>query len=252
MKNTLIQYGAAAADLLLPRTCIVCGRKLGIHESHICLYCISDLPFTFFWHREHNPMADKFNEQIQKTLEAAPATQIPAEKYAFAAALYFFSQGSDYKNIQYSLKYKGNISAGRHFGRILGDRLASSVQFKDADTIIPVPLHWTRKWSRGYNQAEAIACGIALKLGAELRCDILARKKRTRTQTMLSTEEKARNVKEAFIVKEPCKNIGRIRHILVVDDIFTTGSTLHACFTALRRVFPADVRISIASLGYTG
>ncbi len=242
----------AAADLILPRVCIVCGRKLDIDERHICLYCIADMPLTFFWQQDRNPMADRFNAFIQNILDTEHITPGYREKYAFAAALYFFRDGSDYRNIQYELKYKGNISAGKHFGKMLGHRLAKSVQFGDADTVIPVPLHWTRKWTRGYNQAEIIAKEVALQLGAELRCGILTRIKRTRTQTRLGPEEKARNVEDAFVARPPDECIGKIRHILIIDDIFTTGATLHSCFTALRKVFPPPVRISIATLGYTG
>lgn len=252
MKKVIKKYATAAADLLLPRICIVCGRKLDIDERHICLYCIADMPLTFFWQQSRNPMADKFNALIQKALDAEQPISGRIENYAFATALYFFSDGSGYRKIQYGLKYKGNISAGRHFGKVLGNKLASSAQFVDVDTVIPVPLHWTRKWSRGYNQAEIIAKEVALQLGAELRCEILTRTKRTRTQTKLNTEEKARNVEKAFIAAAPDEVIGKILHILVIDDIFTTGATLHSCFAALRKVFPPPVRISIAALGYAG
>lgn len=252
MKHNLAKYAMAAADLLLPRTCIVCGRKLDIEEYLVCLYCNADIPFTFFWQQGHNPMADKFNALIQKSMDARPQTEDWHEVYAFAAALYFFSDDSDYRNIQYGLKYKRNIAAGKHFGNMLGQRLASSVRFADVDVVIPVPLHWTRKWSRGYNQAEIIAGEVALQLRAELRCDILTRRRRTRTQTELDAEAKTRNVENAFVATTPDGGIGKIRHILIIDDIFTTGATLHSCFAALRRVFPVYVRISIATLGYTG
>lgn len=252
MEHTLAKYAIAAADLLLPRTCIVCGRKLDIEESLVCLYCSADIPFTFFWQQGHNPMADRFNALIQNAMDTYPQTDDWQEVYAFAVALYFFSDDSDYRNIQYGLKYKGNIASGKHFGKMLGQRLASSVRFADVDIVIPVPLHWTRKWSRGYNQAEIIAGEVAQQLGAELRCDILTRRRRTRTQTELDAEAKKKNVKDAFAATPPGEGIGKIRHVLLIDDIFTTGATMHSCFAALRWVFPPYVRISIATLGYTG
>ena len=134
--------------------------------------------------------------------------------------------------------------------------MASGSLWTDTDMIIPVPLHWARQWKRGYNQAEVIAAAIASETGVPLRTDILKRRRRTRTQTKLDIEGKARNVAGAFCVSEDAAVIfrggGNIRHILLVDDVFTTGSTLYACFRALRSVFPPSVRISVATLGFVG
>ena len=133
---------------------------------------------------------------------------------------------------------------------MLGRKMAGAEHFKDVDVVIPVPLHWTRKWSRGYNQAECIAKTLAAELGAEMRTDILFRRRRTATQTRLSVEQKGKNVHGAF---EAIGQVPAPIHVLLVDDVFTTGSTLHACFVALREVFPASkVRISVVTLGFVG
>ena len=107
-----------------------------------------------------------------------------------------------------------------------------------------------QKINSGYNQAEAIASGLASAMGIPVRTDILIRKKRTRTQTKLDIEGKTRNVAGAF--KAGNCSPEEYRHIIIVDDVFTTGSTLFACFTALRTVFPPGVRISVATLGFVG
>jgi ComF family protein len=137
---------------------------------------------------------------------------------------------------------------------MLGKKLAVSPLWSDIDMIIPVPLHWTRKWKRGYNQAEVIARAAAEALGVPVRTDILMRKHRTKTQIKLDIKEKAQNVAGAFAVTEDARAIfrngGTVRHIVLLDDVFTTGSTLGACFTALRTVFPPSVRISVVTLGY--
>jgi len=117
------------------------------------------------------------------------------------------------------------------------------------DCVVPVPLHWKRKWKRGYNQAEIIAGEVALALHAEADKGILRRKRNTMTQTRLDVKGKEENVKDAFEAVAEGKDF---RHILLVDDIFTTGSTLFACFAALRFVFPPGVRISVATLGFVG
>ena len=237
----------AAIDLLLPRTCIVCGGRLLRREKHLCLSCISDLPLTHFWDMSRNPMADRLNELIQESMGEE------RENYAYAAALFFYHSEAGYRQIPYQIKYHGNTDAGRHFGYILGRKLISSTLWSDVDMVIPVPLHWTRRWKRGYNQAEVIARGVAEAMGKPMRTDIMVRNRRTRTQTKVDVDMKGRNVAGAFSVKEEAamifRNGGNVRHILLVDDVFTTGSTLHACFCALREVFPPAVRISVVTLG---
>lgn len=243
---SLRHHFKALADLLLPRACIVCGRRLNGKEEHLCLLCLADLPLTYFHLLSHNPMADRFNSLIPPGLE---------KNYIHAAALFFFDSEAEYRKIPYQIKYLGNISAGRFFGRLMGKLLKQSDAFKDVDAIIPVPLHWSRQWKRGYNQAKVIASGIAEELKVKEYDDILKRNRRTRTQTQLSIEEKTRNVTGAFDIRCKTSDIGHIyqfRHILLVDDVFTTGSTLCACYTTLRGIFSTSVRISIASLGYVG
>ena len=194
-------------------------------------------------------MADRLNEIIEGSSKAEDGSR---ERYAYAAALFFYLSEADYRLIPYQIKYHGNVDAGRHFGRMLGRRLASSAQYADVDLVVPVPLHWTRRWKRGYNQPEAIASGVAEAMGVPLRTDVLMRVQRTMTQTKVSVSEKAENVLGAFAVCEDKVASDSYRHILLIDDIFTTGSTLYACFVALRVVFPPSVRISVATLGFVG
>ena len=212
-------------------------------------------------------MADRYNEVIQKHLVADGVSSgilQSHERYAYASALFIYQEDNGYRQIPYQIKYHGNISAGRHFGRMLGLRLSDSEHFQDVDMIIPVPLHRLRKWKRGYNQAEIIAEEVAAALGAPLRTDILVRRRMTRTQTQLSIEEKSANVAGAFEVSDGAKSLYGVgsydnsslptwpKHILLIDDVFTTGSTLYACFAALRTAFPPSVRISVATLGFVG
>lgn len=222
------------------------------------------------------------DERMGETMFEDADTSRTHIDYAYAAALFFYRAESGYSQISRQLKYHGNIPAGQFFGRKLGQAIASAEHFADVDAVIPVPLHWTRKWSRGYNQAEIIAREVAAELGAELRTDILKRSRRTRTQTKLSIEGKAANVQGAFSVcpgildsfritnsnhdlsptthnlPQPCSpkadisDLTGLKHLLIVDDVFTTGSTLYACYTALREVFPPSVRISVATLGFVG
>ena len=246
MKGSVLRGLRAAGEIVLPRICLVCGQRLLLNERHLCLNCLADLPLTFYWSMSHNPMADKFNEMIQK---GGPPAH---ERYAFAASLIFYHSEAEYRLIPYQIKYHGNTDAGRFFGRMLGSRLAASEQFADVDMVVPVPLHWTRRLKRGYNQAEVIASGVAESMGIPLRTDLLKRRRRTRTQTKMEVEEKVGNVTGAFIASTESSTASDIRHILIVDDVFTTGSTLYACYSALRSVFPPSVRISIATLAFVG
>jgi ComF family protein len=246
MKGSVLRGLRAAGEIVLPRICLVCGQRLLLNERHLCLNCLADLPLTFYWSMSHNPMADKFNEMIQK--EGPPAH----ERYAFAASLIFYHSEAEYRLIPYQIKYHGNTDAGRFFGRMLGSRLAASEQFADVDMVVPVPLHWTRRLKRGYDQAEVIASGVAESMGIPLRNDLLKRRRRTRTQTKMEVEEKVGNVTGAFMASPGSSPSSDIRHILIVDDVFTTGSTLYACFSALRSIFPPSVRISVATLAFVG
>lgn len=235
---------SAAADILLPRVCIVCGRKLLLQERHICLYCLSDMPLTYFWNISRNDMADRLNEVLEHEDMSGN------ERYAYASALFYYHSEAGYRRIPYRIKYHGDIKAGIFFGKMLGRKLSESELYSDVNAVVPVPLHWTRRWKRGYNQAEVIASAVAGEMDVPMLTDLLKRRKRTRTQTKMNMEEKSRNVNDAFVAgKAPSKHL---RHVIIVDDVFTTGNTSGACCRALRKVLPPPTKISVATLGYVG
>lgn len=229
----------ALSDFLLPRVCIVCGRMLIPSETHICMECLEDLPLTRFENQSRNPMADMLNAALPDE-----------DRYAYATALFFYSPGSGYDNITKSLKYKANFSAGKFFAGMLGERLARSPLYADVDAVVCVPLHRLRKWRRGYNQAEIIGRCIAGELGVPLLADAMERGRRTDTQTRHNAEERRANLAGVFRVNGKRLAGKAFRHILIVDDVFTTGATLASCLQTLRKEVGKDVRLSAVSLAY--
>ena len=226
-------------DLMMPRECLVCGRQLGAQEEHLCIWCSADLPYTWNWELPHNPMADQFNALLEQLRPAGE--QMP---YAYATSLLLYHHENPYKRIPQALKYGFNLKAGRYFAAQLGRFMAREPHLADVDALIPVPLHGWRKWQRGYNQAEVIAAELARALHAPLRPRALRRTRRTRSQTRLDAQERIRNVAGAFRLKEGLE----ATHVLLVDDTFTTGATLAACYYAVRQALGPAVRISVATL----
>ena len=147
--NRLFDFIVALGDLFMPRACLACGCRLGMRERHLCLSCAADVPYTRFWLAPHNPLADRFNAVLERHRRTEPMD------YAYAVALLYYKGA--YRAIPRALKYQGDLAAGRHYGALLGRRLAAAPHFADIDLVIPVPLHWTRRRSRGYNQAEILA-----------------------------------------------------------------------------------------------
>jgi len=233
--NELTTSLSGLRDLFFPRLCCVCEASLDLNESGLCKNCFSELPLTYFWDWKDNPVYNTINSKV------------PVEA---AISLFYFRPDAKFNHIMHSIKYFGNRKLGYRLGYYLGSFLAGSPLPKP-DAVIPVPLHPLRRLHRGYNQAEVIGRGIADALGVGLYRDLLRRSRNTHSQANLKTSQKEQNVKGAFKIsrKEAQKMAeSAIRHILIVDDTLTTGSTIVECAKCLKE----DFKISAATLAYSG
>ena len=222
--------------MVWPRRCGVCGGFLDTEERYVCAECLKDMPLTYFWSWRANPA-----EQI-----------LWARTYLEGVvSLFYYSRDNDYKELLHAVKYGGNVATGRWLGRILGEKMREAA-YPRPDVIVPVPLHWRRQWKRGYNQAEVIARGISEGLSGDIPVltGILRRVRYSTSQTRMSVGSKWENVSGAFVLRDPAGASRALagRHVLLVDDVLTTGATAEACWDVLRRI--PGIRISYASVAF--
>ncbi len=215
--------------LIYPRTCAACGNSLYRYEALLCSYCLIHLPKTFYHKDDTNPLFHLFWGKI------------PIE---MIASFYFYNKGNKVQHLVHQLKYKNRPEIGIYLGKTYGQYLKKVERFKEVDVIIPVPLHHSKLKKRGYNQAEKFAAGLSESMEIPYDVESFIRTAATETQTRKTKQERWENVKNKFDVTQPNEIIGK--HILLVDDVITTGSTLEACAQILLR--QEDVKISFASI----
>ncbi|MDR2653589.1 MAG: ComF family protein [Prevotellaceae bacterium] len=218
-------------DLIYPELCEVCNKSLVRGEKIICSNCRVDIPLTRNWNERGNSVEQIFWGR----------TPIVA-----AASYFFFARGSKYRILLHKLKYSGRDDIGIALGSWFGNELATCEIFSDVDFIIPVPLHPKKQQSRGYNQSEKICIGLSYTLNKPVDTKTVVRSEFTNTQTKKNRMERWHNVSNVFEVKHAEKL--KDKHILLVDDVLTTGATLEACCNALLSAI--DCRISIATLAF--
>ena len=217
-------------DLFLPPTCPVCGRELAEGNRTVCSACRMAAPLTGFWREVDNPVVRKFWGLV-------PVVN--------ASAFLFFVHGNGYRELIHGFKYHGQWHQAYEMGQWYGGELARGGLYADVDTVVPVPLHIRKRLSRGYNQAEYIARGIAASLGVPVDTGSVKRHRYNPSQALKEHRDRWKNVDGIFSVAHPERLKGR--HILLVDDVLTTGATITSCAEAVMAAVP-DVRISIAVL----
>ena len=224
-----MKYVSDFISLIFPRICTGCGNSLWKNEEGLCRFCEYHLPKTNFHHEIENPVTRLFWGRV--TLETG-------------AAFLYFNKGGRVQRLVHQLKYKGRKDIGVYLGDLYGQSLKYAPRFNSADAIIPVPLHKKKYMQRGYNQSEQFAIGLAGSMNIPVNKHLLVRTKATDTQTRKSRFSRYQNVKEIFRVNTPQEWKGK--HLLLVDDVITTGATLESCILALNTI--PDVRISVACI----
>ncbi|MFV0553868.1 MAG: ComF family protein [Mangrovibacterium sp.] len=216
-------------DLIVPRHCLCCRRKLLLEEKYVCLHCMLELPHSQDWLNRENSLKTRLEELI------------PVE---YAVSLLAYNSESRFRKILHALKYENQPQIGNYFGEMLGRHVLMNPDLASADYICPIPLHTKKLKDRGYNQSAHLAQGVANTSGIIFNDNNLVRTKNTSTQTKKSASERKVNVKNVFQCVNP--SLFQDKHIILIDDVITTGATIESCTYA---VLPnCNARISVLCL----
>lgn len=219
-------------NLFYPSTCICCEQNLLDQEEIICIECRADLPFAENGDFISNPLTLIFEGRV--LIEKG------------ASFLYYHPSGK-VKKLIHELKYKNNQEVGEFLGKWFGERLLKSTKFKDIDFILPVPLHIKKQQKRGYNQLTKFGDSLSTVLHTKYLENVLIRSSTSKTQTFKNRVERFKNLMTNFSITDTTflKN----KHVLLIDDVVTTGATLEACCKELLKT--ENIKISIATIALT-
>jgi ComF family protein len=226
---TLSEIKNSLLHLFFPHVCDGCGSDLLNEASRLCIRCVTSLPETNFEPHAGNPVEKTFWGRLQ---------------IVHAAAHFYFTKESLMQHLMHQFKYKGNKDLGLQLGRMMGHALKSSARFYNINALVPLPLFPSKEKKRGYNQATVLCEGIAEVFSLPVLKDVISRPQHTETQTKKGRIERWRNIEGKFQLEKPEATRGK--HLLLVDDVVTTGATLEACGAELLKA--DDVQLSIATL----
>ncbi|MCR5455418.1 MAG: hypothetical protein K6F33_10565 [Bacteroidales bacterium] len=218
-------------DVVWPHTCLGCGQRLSSHEQLICSRCLMDIAKVDYYKHDENLVTEEFfRESI---------------KIEYGCCYLLFQKGDWTQSLMHNIKYYHHPELGVKLGRMAASELKKYGRFADVDYILPVPMHHNKIKIRGFNQAERIAEGMSQILDIPIREDILEKTVNSKTQTFMRKNERIKNAHEIFAANRvgECSHC----HFLVVDDVFTTGSTLLVCAQKLREAMP-ECKVSVFAL----
>lgn len=232
--DCLTRWAEAIAALLFPPACEICGGVLTDGERHLCLECLTALPRTDYH------LIPK-NNDIHHHLSD---NHVLVDR---AASMFFYSRGEASTTPILSAKYRNRPSILAYLGQVYANEIKGSGFFDGIDSIIPVPSHWTRLLKRGYNQTDYLARGLSAATGIPVDRRLIKLTTPHATQTRRNARQRAANVENTYALTRHGRS-SRPAHFLVVDDIITTGATLHDCLRAITEGLPGS-RLSVISLG---
>lgn len=216
--------------LLVGERCMVCGGYADSTTHYICTKCRISIPLTNYYFEDENPVKERFSV-------FAPIHH--------ASALYFYDSEPQWREVIHRAKYYGQWRLAYTMGRWYGEVLSQSQYYADVDVIIPIPLHPLKLLKRGYNQSTYIAEGMAREMGIKVDNRSVRRVKNNPSQTTKRGSSRWENVDNIFVVRRPERLRGK--HILIVDDVLTTGATISSCIAAIVAQVP-DCTISVVAL----
>ena len=217
-------------NLIFPNSCLACEKELSRFENHICSFCEEDLPLTNFHHFTEATPTDKLfwgRVEVKSTYSHL-----------------FFEKNKTSQTVLFNLKYKNKPELGVYFGKKIGEKIKLMPAFSMVDALIPVPLHHKKEFMRGYNQSDVLTIGISEKLNVPMDNTTIKRTKHSASQTKKSRFQRWDNVNEIFKISN---KINSYKHIVLVDDVITTGSTLESIIQAIRKK-NANILISVVTL----
>lgn len=232
IRSELRRWWLDFVNLFFPEVCVVCGHPLVAGENTVCLVCDVKMPRTHFHRDPDNPLHYRL------------IGRQPLER---AAAMFHYSRNNPYSSIIVRAKYHGHPEISREFGRRYAEELAGEGFFDGVDALVPVPMHWWKKACRGYNQAEEIARGISEVSGIPVLYDAMSAARHS-SQTRKDAAARMENARRIYSVTAPHEFVGK--HIMLVDDVITTGATVTACCEAIHKAV-ADCSVSVIALAAT-
>jgi ComF family protein len=219
----------AITHLIFPHVCAGCGTDIISENNKLCIFCHEDLPKTSFHLHANNPVEKIFWGRLP---------------LRHATAQYYFTKQSVMQRLMHRFKYKGDKDLGLFLGRLMGYQFEETNRFKEINALIPLPLFPNKERRRGYNQANLLCEGISAIIQKPVLKDVVVRTMHTESQTSKTRVERWQNMEGRFLLQNDAAIKGK--HVLLVDDVITTGATLEAC--GLELLKGENVTLSIATL----
>jgi ComF family protein len=230
LQQVLKNIRAELLNLFYPNVCVACQHSLHRNEYILCTQCYAELPYTGAYKKDN----------------AAEKLFWGRFPFEMAYSMLYFNKGNITAKLLHQFKYDGEITIGEMLGAQLALQLKNELQLRLSTVIVPIPLHSRKQSSRGFNQSDVIAQSAGKELGIEVNTTAVRRQKFTLSQTRKSRTDRLQNISDAFIVDKP--DALQNKHVVLLDDICTSGATIEACALAIKTACTCDVSVVSAAI----